>query len=96
MFSFWGDTVLDPFCGTGTTMIAAMKGNRNSIGIEVDEEYCSIAADRLRDENQNLFSSAKLEFPDFTATLEKNSVLRESAVNYSLTRRKTKKSREKG
>lgn len=37
MFSFWGDIVLDPFCGTGTTMIAAMKCNRNSVGVEVDE-----------------------------------------------------------
>jgi site-specific DNA-methyltransferase (adenine-specific) len=95
MFSFWGDTVLDPFSGTGTTMIAAMKCNRNSIGIEVDEEYCSIAANRLRDENQNLFSSAKLELPDFTATPEKALVVREGAVHYSLTRRKTKNPREK-
>ena len=95
MFSFWGDTVLDPFCGTGTTMIAAMKCNRNSIGIEVDEEYCSIAANRLRDENQNLFSSAKLEFPNFTVIPEKALVVREGAVHYSLTGKKAKKSREK-
>jgi hypothetical protein len=72
-----------------------MKCNRNSIGIEVDEEYCSIAANRLRDENQNLFSSAKLELPDFTATPEKALVVREGAVHYSLTRRKTKNPREK-
>ncbi len=95
MFSFWEDTVLDPFCGTGTTMIAAMKCNRNSIGVEVDEQYCSIATNRLRDENQNLFSTAKLEFPDFTATQEKALVVCEGAVHYSLTRRKVKKSREK-
>ncbi len=87
--------MLDPFCGTGTTMIAAMKCNRNSIGVEVDEQYCSIATNRLRDENQNLFSSAKLEFPDFTATPEKALVVREGAAHYSLTRRKVKKSREK-
>jgi site-specific DNA-methyltransferase (adenine-specific) len=91
MFSFWGDTVLDPFCGTGTTMIAAMKSNRNSIGIEVDEEYCNMAANRLRDENQNLFSSAKLEFPDFIVTQEKAFVVREGAVPYSLSRKRTKK-----
>jgi site-specific DNA-methyltransferase (adenine-specific) len=93
MFSFWGDTVLDPFCGTGTTMIAAMKCNRNSIGVEVDEEYCNIATNRLRDENQNLFSSAKLEFPDFMITPEKALVVREDAVPYSLTRKKTKKAK---
>ncbi len=95
MFSFWGDTVLDPFCGTGTTMIAAMKCNRHSIGIEVDEEYCSIAASRLRDENQNLFSSARLELPDITAP-EKAMIVREGAVYYSLTKKKSKKAaREK-
>ena len=35
MFSFWGDTVLDPFCGTATTMLAAMQSGRNSIGVEI-------------------------------------------------------------
>lgn len=62
MFSFYGDTVLDPFCGTGTTMIAAMKCDRNSIGIEIDSEYCRMAANRLKRENQNLFSNARLDF----------------------------------
>ena len=38
MFSFVGDTVLDPFMGTASTNIAAAKWGRNSIGIEVDEE----------------------------------------------------------
>jgi site-specific DNA-methyltransferase (adenine-specific) len=95
MFSFWGDTVLDPFCGSGTTMMAAMKCNRNSIGIEVDEEYCNIATNRLRDENQNLFSSAKLEFPDFTTVPEKALVVREGAVQYSLTGKKARKAERK-
>lgn len=40
MFSFHSDTVLDPFCGSGTTMLAAMKWNRNSIGFEIDPGYC--------------------------------------------------------
>ena len=35
MFSFHWDTVLDPFCGTGTTMVAALRYGRNSIGIEI-------------------------------------------------------------
>ncbi len=35
MFSFVGDTVLDPFCGTGTTMVAAVRAERNSIGVEI-------------------------------------------------------------
>ena len=61
MFSFYGDIVLDPFCGTGTTMLAAMKANRHSIGIEVDKKYCRMAADRLKKEHQNLFSETILE-----------------------------------
>lgn len=62
MFSFSGDTVLDPFCGTGTTMIAAAATGRNSIGIEVDAEYCRLAAKRLKDETSHLFSKAQLVF----------------------------------
>lgn len=49
MFSFVGDTVLDPFCGSGTTMLAAMQANRNSIGVEIEPRYCSIILNRLRE-----------------------------------------------
>lgn len=62
MFSFWGDTVLDPFCGTGTTMLAAMKTGRNSIGIEIDEEYCSMTLDRLKAEARALPAEVNIEF----------------------------------
>jgi DNA modification methylase len=62
MFSFVGDTVVDPFCGSGTTMIAALKTGRNSIGIDIDPEYCKMAEDRLRKESNDMFSSANLEF----------------------------------
>lgn len=62
MFSFRGDTVLDPFCGSGTTLLAAMRWGRNSIGIELDPEYCRLAKRRILAENQNLFSSAGFEF----------------------------------
>ena len=47
MFSFVGDTVLDPFWGTGTTTVAAMQTARNSIGYEIELEYVDIARDRL-------------------------------------------------
>lgn len=62
MFSFSGDTVVDPFCGTATTMVAAMKAGRHSIGIEIDPEYCKMAEERLRKENSDVFSTATLEF----------------------------------
>lgn len=61
MFSFYGDTVLDPFCGTGTTMLAAIKTGRNSIGIEIDPVYHEMASKNLFGECQNMFSSARLE-----------------------------------
>jgi len=62
MFSFYGDTVLDPFCGTGTTMLAAIKTNRNSIGIEIDPEYCQIALERLQLERGVLFNEMEIKF----------------------------------
>jgi DNA modification methylase len=62
MFSFVGDTVLDPFCGSGTTMVAALKTGRNSMGVEIDREYCRMAAARLQEENEPLFGKAKLQF----------------------------------
>lgn len=47
MFSFVGDTVLDPFLGTGTTAAAAARCGRNSIGSEVDAEYFAQAVERV-------------------------------------------------
>lgn len=62
MFSFVGDTGLDPFCGTGTTMVAALKYQRNSIGVEIDPEYCRMAAAYLKAESDDLFSDVQLIF----------------------------------
>jgi DNA modification methylase len=50
MFSFVGDTVLDPFSGTGTTSVAAAQAGRNSIAVEVEASYHIMALQRLRDE----------------------------------------------
>ena len=47
MFSFVGDTVLDPFSGSGTTTIAAAKWGRNSIAVEIDPAYHRHAVSRL-------------------------------------------------
>ena len=50
MFSFAGDTVLDPFLGTGTTIAAAMSTGRSSVGVEIDPAYLSLARSRLAGE----------------------------------------------
>ena len=62
MFSFWEDTVLDPFCGSGTTMIAALKTNRNSIGVEIDPEYCKNILNSLQNAGEPLLNKDKIEF----------------------------------
>ncbi len=67
MFSFYGDTVLDPFCGTGTSMIAALKFGRNSIGIDIEPEYCRLAAHQLKKESSSLFLDTKLTFEKIIA-----------------------------
>jgi len=60
MFSFVGDTVLDPFMGTGTTTVAAAKWGRNSIGYEIDAHYFKMAHKRISEETSSLFTSATI------------------------------------
>jgi DNA modification methylase len=59
MFSFVGDRVLDPFLGTGTTMLAAMRCGRNSVGYEIDESYLNHARRRLMD-SRDFFSCVEV------------------------------------
>lgn len=61
MFSFVGDTVLDPFMGTGTTNLAAAVSGRNSIGLDIDPEYLAFADARLRKETLQLFLPAEID-----------------------------------
>ncbi len=62
MFSFYDDTVLDPFCGSGTTMVASMKADRNSIGVEIDPEYCEMTVERLKENSPSLFKKRKIRY----------------------------------
>ena len=60
MFSFVGDTVLDPFMGTGTTNIAASRWGRNSVGVEVDPHYFEYARKRFDESSRDFFSASRV------------------------------------
>lgn len=47
LYSFKGDVVLDPFCGSGTTCLAAIKTERNYIGYDIEKKYVKLAQDRI-------------------------------------------------
>lgn len=64
MFSFVGDTVLDPFLGTGTTVVAAASLGRNSIGFEIDQHYFDLAHKRIANETSLLFSRTSINVLD--------------------------------
>ena len=61
MFSFVGDTVLDPFSGTATTSIAATRWGRHSVGYEIDETYLTYASKRFARETAGLFNESSLQ-----------------------------------
>ncbi len=61
MFSFVGETVLDPFLGSGTTSLAAMITDRNSIGYEINEDFLPIIKSKLESNNPPLFQN-KIEY----------------------------------
>jgi site-specific DNA-methyltransferase (adenine-specific) len=73
MFSFPGETVLDPFTGSGTTNVAAARLNRSSIGIEVNPEFADFAVRRLEKE-KSLIS-------DFEIVIEKTKSLSKSELD---------------
>src|SRR6201996_2752288 len=56
MFSFIGETVLDPFAGSGTTSLAARNLNRNSVGYEINPEFIPIIQDKLQTYQADIYS----------------------------------------
>ena len=61
MFSFIGDTILDPFLGSGTTSLAANNLSRNSIGYEINSDFIPIIKEKLRLNQTNIFQDAAFE-----------------------------------
>ena len=70
MFSYVGDTVLDPFLGSGTTLIAAAMLDRKGIGIDIDERYCKLAEKRILNSPELL--QQKLPFAEVNHEDENN------------------------
>ncbi|MCX7031634.1 MAG: site-specific DNA-methyltransferase [Spirochaetes bacterium] len=74
MHSVRGDTVLDPFLGTGTTVLAAMAAGRNSIGVEIDPAFEAVvrgAAERLKDEANALIRARLAAHEQFVMQRER-------------------------
>ena len=71
LFSFKGDTVLDPFNGSGTTTAVARALGRYGIGFDVEAKYCEYAARRAQ---EIAFGSASQPDP-FTATLKEDQLV---------------------
>ena len=51
LYTYRGDMVLDPFCGSGTTCVAALRTNRHFIGVDNSEEYVELARKRIKEES---------------------------------------------
>jgi site-specific DNA-methyltransferase (adenine-specific) len=51
LYSFRGDLILDPFCGSGTTCLAARKAGRHYVGYEIEKAYLDLALERLGAQN---------------------------------------------
>ena len=49
LFSYVGDVVLDPFLGSGSTLITCLENNRTGIGVDIDPKYCKLAIKRLKE-----------------------------------------------
>ena len=64
MFSFVGDTVLDPFAGSGTTSLAAKNLSRNSVGYEINPKFISIIKQKLEVGVNKMFDNSNVNFID--------------------------------
>jgi DNA modification methylase len=78
MFSFVGDTVLDPFLGSGTTSLAAKNLDRNSVGYEINEDFLPTIKEKLGIKQKGIFEEAIVEIIkqeetriDFRESIEK-------------------------
>ena len=69
MFAFVGDTVLDPFAGSGTTNVAAKNLQRNSVGYEINPDFISVIKDKLKTHQKDL-NETTYEFLKHPTTID--------------------------
>ena len=92
LYSYVGDTILDPFVGSGTTLKVANELKRNSIGYEIDLELKDIILEKV---NVNtLFGKPQIEIIEREDAKKLRSVLREK-INTELEKKKSKKKKDK-
>ncbi len=84
MFSFAGETILDPFLGSGTTSKVAMELNRNSIGYEINKKFLPIIKNKMGLNNNNLFG--KKEKVEIIFSKEKIKQITKIGNNYSVSK----------
>lgn len=70
LFSYVGDTVLDPFSGSGTTGVAATRCGRKYIGMDISEEYCQLAEKRIKTAEEALFEEGLARMKASQASLQ--------------------------
>lgn len=75
-------TVLDPFCGSGTTLVSAYNTNRKGIGIDLSKEYYELAKERLLDMGANEFEDFKYFIGNNTDVIE---TLNSNSIDYIVT-----------
>lgn len=55
LYTFRDEVVLDPFCGSGTTCIAAKKTNRYYVGYEIEEDYVKLSEERIKEYTSQMY-----------------------------------------
>jgi modification methylase len=81
LFSFAGDTVLDPFAGTGSTALAAISAGRNSISVEVEPSYLAISRNRILDALKSARTTGAVKAELLTQGRKWNSSRRARSMN---------------
>ncbi len=85
MFSYVGDTILDPFVGSGTSLKVAEQLKRKGIGYEINKSFKSIIETKLKIKDEG---SKRKDFHNLLQFLERNSKLNNLKINYNLAKRK--------